>query len=117
MTTDDAIKRLEIIATNLCGQSAQNQNLWQDYKAVDMAISALRSQQEREHPKPLSMDELRQMNGEPVYIVFGDVSWWDIVRFCTDAWVDLYIEDCMFLSTYGKTWMAYRNKLEEDIDD
>lgn len=42
MTREEAIKRLEIIATNLCGQSAQNPNLWPDYKAVDIAISALR---------------------------------------------------------------------------
>ena len=45
MTIEEAIKRLEIIATNLCGQSAQNPNLWPDYKAVDMAISALRQQE------------------------------------------------------------------------
>ena len=44
MTIEETIKRLEIIATNLCGQSAQNPNLWPDYKAVDVAISALRQQ-------------------------------------------------------------------------
>ena len=45
MTRAESIKRLEIIATNLCGQSAQNPNLWPDYKAVDIAISALRQQE------------------------------------------------------------------------
>lgn len=37
----------------------------------DMAIAALRSQQERENPKPLTLDELRQMDGEPVYDGLG----------------------------------------------
>ena len=34
-----------------------------------VAISALRAQQEQERNEPLTLDELRTMDGEPVYSV------------------------------------------------
>lgn len=37
--------------------------------AYDMAISALQEQDERENPKPLTLDELRGMDGEPVWLL------------------------------------------------
>lgn len=36
---------------------------------IKLAIAALRARQERENPKPLTLDELRQMDGEPVWII------------------------------------------------
>lgn len=69
MTTEEAIRLLEIIAGNLCGQAAQNPNLWPDYMAVDMGISALRDQIERENQQPLPLAELRKMDGEPVWVL------------------------------------------------
>ena len=74
MTIEEAIKRLEIIATNLCGQSAQNPNLWPDYKAVDMAISALRQQDvtDKDAGKWISVkDRLPDYMGEVLVIVSG----------------------------------------------
>ena len=59
-------------------------------EAHRVAISALR-QQERfgEANKALTLDELRQMDGEPIYIVYGDVAWWDIVSFSVQDWLYL----------------------------
>lgn len=37
-------------------------------KAMSMAVNALEEKYEREYPKPLTIDELRQMNGEPVWV-------------------------------------------------
>lgn len=37
-------------------------------EAEQMAIDALREKAEREDPKPLTLEELWQMEGEPVYI-------------------------------------------------
>ena len=37
-------------------------------EALNMAITALREQEERENPKLLTMDELKKMNGEPVWV-------------------------------------------------
>ena len=83
--------------------------------AVDMAISALRQQGnsiEIEAINPLTMDELRQMDGEPVWIVAGDVSWWDIVSFSVQDWLYLAREEELRYSRYGE-WLAYRQKPEE----
>ena len=47
-------------------------------EALTMAINALREQEERENPKLLTMDELKKMNGEPVWVV--ELNYWAIVE-------------------------------------
>ena len=89
-------------------------------EALDMAISALRQQDHfREATKkvePLTLDELRQMNGEPVYSVeiTGREEW----LFRRDGgFVDMYGEftsdDFMVWDNYGKLWWCYRQKPED----
>ena len=93
-------------------------------EALDMAISALRAQQDhfREVTKkvePLTLDELRQMGGEPVWIKLFDKKeeFW-VLRY---DWVDTRNPEPMILFhmrwyshvDYGKTWLAYRQKPEE----
>ena len=80
-------------------------------EALDMAISALRQQDARKND-PLTLDELRQMDGEPIYIVYGDVAWWDIVSFSAQDWLYLAREEELRYSRYGE-WLAYRQKPEE----
>ena len=87
-------------------------------EAHRVAISALR-QQERfgDTNKTLTMDELRRMEGQPVYIV-ENTEYWAIVNSFDQAGVyllsygnpDYYGYFCL----YGKTWLAYRQKPEED---
>lgn len=85
-----------------------------------MALSALRAQQERENPKPLTPDELKEMDGEPVWIIplCVDIGWtaqWRIytvrepvtVNAKSYGWYGLHLKD------YGKTWVAYRHKPKE----
>lgn len=87
---------------------------------VEYTISALRQQEHfREVTKkvePLTMDELRQMDGEPVYCVeiTGREEW----LFRRDGgFADMYGEftsdDFMVLDNYGKLWRCYRQKPEE----
>ena len=89
-------------------------------EALDMAISALRQQDHfREVTKkvePLTLDELRQMDGEPVYSVeiTGREEW----LFRRDGgFADMYGEftsdDFMVWDNYGKLWWCYRQKPEE----
>ena len=79
--------------------------------AVDMAISALRQQDHfREVTKkmePLTLDELRQMDGEPVWLVNQNGGRWVIMS-------GAYLWDSRKNADYGKTWLAYRQKPEED---
>ena len=58
---------------------------------ANMAISALRAQQERENPEPLTMDELRKMDGEPVW-------WWNksAKPVCTICVWDRFMKEPMF---------------------
>ena len=67
--------------------------------------------------KALTLDELRQMNGEPVYSVeiTGREEW----LFRRDGgFADMYGEftsdDFMVWDNYGKLWWCYRQKPEED---
>ena len=90
-------------------------------EALDMAISALRQQETVTNRnglnEPLTLDELRQMDGEPVYSVeiTGREEW----LFRRDGgFADMYGEftsdDFMSWDNYGKLWWCYRQKPEED---
>ena len=123
MTIEEAIKRLEIIATNLCGQSAQNPNLWPDYKAVDMAISALRQQDvtDKDAGKWISVkDRLPDYMGEVLVIVSGkphenitldgayEIAEYDPV----EGWIlEMWPEWCSGVVTH---WMPLPEPPEED---
>ena len=83
-------------------------------EALDMAISALRQQETvTNRNEPLTLDEMRQMPCEPVYIVAGYVSWWDIVSFAGMEYLYLKVEGSLPFGDYGKNWTAYRQKPEE----
>ena len=89
-------------------------------EALDMAISALRQQDVADKDvgknDPLTLKELRQMDGEPVYSVeiTGREEW----LFRRDGgFADMYGEftsdDFMSWDNYGKLWWCYRQKPEE----
>ena len=93
-------------------------------EAHRVAISALRQQDHfREVTKkvePLTLDELRKMDGEPVYCVeiTGREEW----LFRRDGgFADMYGEftsdDFMSWDNYGKLWWCYSQKPEEDDHD
>ena len=80
-------------------------------EALDMAIYALRKQETVTNHNglnaPLTMEELRKMDGEPVWCVSLGAK---LSR--GDGW---YIGvNNWHMGGYGKTWLAYRQKPEED---
>ena len=86
-------------------------------EALDMAISALRQQETvTNRNDPLTLDELRRMEGQPVYIV-ENTEYWAIVNSFDQAGVYLLSygnpDDYGYFGFYGKTWLAYRQKPEE----
>ena len=101
---------------------------FQTEKALDMAISALRQQEcVGEVNKALTLDDLRQMDGEPVWVSVSN-NWresgvsegWCIIRFHSeDGKVRVYVYDtrhgARFFAQqdYGESWLAYRHKPEE----
>ena len=86
-------------------------------EAHRVAISALRQQEHfrdlTKKVEPLTLDELRQMEGEPVWVQSPGVP-----EYGRWAIVEGVGENCLFLHDdftchdYGKTWLAYRQKKE-----
>lgn len=88
-----------------------------------MAIAALRELDAQEKQKPLTLEELRQMNGEPVWIVeHPDWGHWELAEDAEDYLMD---RDEDFygmkhndpLGRFGLHvlgWLAYRHKPKEE---
>lgn len=84
-----------------------------------MVLDMLRAKQEAEKNEPLTLDELREMDGEPVWVVNSKVKRKD--GFC-DVWalVSCQMKDAESVRTiyhfenYGEYWLAYRRKPEEE---
>ena len=126
MTREKAIEYWEGLRKTFSSQLEKEENhfgrmhLQTTIDALDMAISALRQEDHfREVTKkvePLTLDELRQMEGQPVYIA-EDTEYWAIVNSFDQAGVYLLSygnpDDYGYFGFYGKTWLAYRQKPEE----
>ena len=86
-------------------------------EALDMAVKALEDVTDKNVGKnePLTLDELRKMDGKPVWVQSPGVP-----EYGRWAIVEGVGENCLFLRNdftchdYGKTWLAYRQKPEED---
>lgn len=74
---------------------------------------------------PLTLDELLKMEGQPIYIKNGidetnpiyKHEEWQIaggLHRCSEHHFVTYEHATFFISDYGKTWVAYRRKPEED---
>ncbi len=85
-------------------------------KAIDFAIAALRAQQEAENPKPLTLTELREMDGEPVWVQspgMPEYGRWAIVEGVDIEQKILWLRADYTCHDYGKVWLAYRHKPKE----
>lgn len=113
MTTLEAI---ELLKTYVFEENQDEEKL-----CFDLAIEALEKKAEREVPKQLSIEELKEMNEKPVYILFysktsktGLWEGWAIAdtRFCTME----FSEHNLDFKYYGKSWKAYKYKPKESVD-
>lgn len=97
----------------------------------DFINAAIREKRERDNPQPLTLDELREMVGQPVWTIgvsfTKDGSWgtWDIIERVADDGVEFgYSTESAELWNYnlrgndgklcGCAWVAYRYKPKED---
>lgn len=107
MTAQDAIKFLSQYVDNECYTP-------QCQEAHQMAIVALREQEEREDPKPLTIEELKGMIGEPVWVQgpgLPQYGRWAIVEDAVGN--SLILVNDFTCHDIGKTWEAYRHKPKE----
>ena len=117
MTIDEAIKAMQNIDLVLSVTDSE-------HEAARMAISALRAQQERENPQPLTLEDLRGMDGEWVWAISSDpdltVSAWAYIVASQAHTLCEYKPDRLLgnvqldFENYGKTWLAYRSKPKEE---
>lgn len=82
-------------------------NLESGVEAYAMAIEALKEKAERENPTPLTIEELVQMDGVPVWIKDKHSSGYEFSEDAADYFEGRNIKE------YGKAWIAYRNKPKE----
>lgn len=115
MNREEAIKVLRTESIELGGSAV---SVCRFLEALDMAIAALRQQEHfREVTKkvePLTLDELRKMDGEPVWVQspgIPEYGRWAIVEGVGEN--SLFLHDDFTCHDYGKTWLAYRQKPEE----
>ena len=106
MTADEAIGILTGAQTMVLNRDPDK-----FVQAANRAILALDSERQRKDPQPITIEELRQMDGEPVWVHNLEVgkSFWalaykDVVSNRL-GWMDYY--------GYGKIWVAYRHKPKE----
>lgn len=71
--------------------------------------------------KPLTLDELRKMDGEPVWTVsigLDNSGRWEILESASAEFISLCntSDGCYGceIDTYGKTWLAYARKPEQE---
>ena len=122
MKIEDAIKTLEFYNFPAAKITEHEDAV----AAAELAISALRAQAERENPKPLTLEQLKERDGNPVWTVTNGVygsGGWELIKFtivCACPWHEII--ECVRLdeeqygceiSTYGKTWLAYDHEPKE----
>ena len=67
--------------------------------------------------KPLTLEQLRQMDGEPVWIDGKDYGGWTIFKASANKQVARCPDNVnlsYYMDDYGKTWLAYARKLEQE---
>lgn len=118
MTRVKAIKALESINLDRVHPFYD----WEEMMEVrDMAISALRAQINQPPNDPLTPEELREMDGEPVWAellscTVGQKAGWALVYYSSHigAACQRWTNWVLWYDEYGKTWTAYRHKQEEN---
>lgn len=80
-------------------------------ETLDMAIAALDTPND-----PLTLEQLREMDGEPVYIhsdIFPEDCGWRVIARADVLRIYFTDRTSLSLTDYGKSWIAYRRPKEE----
>ena len=112
LTLDDAIAHLDNTLSDT-GRKWSCESCRMEHVQLRAWLAELR-EIKQERNTPLTLDELRKMDGEPVWVQSPGVP-----EYGRWAIVEGVGENCLFLRDdftchdYGKTWLAYRQKPEE----
>jgi hypothetical protein len=124
MTREEAIQKFEkqltaaqaVLDGGFGTHPGENDHLYRERKEMaEIALQALREQESRENPTPLTFEELRVLSGQPVYIrkkSEPNVGTWGIISDVYQTWSKAQTrlrlwshprEYCI-----GEEWEAYR---------
>ena len=117
MSIEEIIEELQNHASWLemiGGRDAQK-----ELKAVNAAIALLRTHPEAQTNEPLTLEELRKMDGQPVWVkapgVSNDISGrWVIVEGVDLEDRTIYTRGDFSCHDYGAVWLAYLRPPKED---
>lgn len=120
MTTEEAIRKIKYGLEMETTTGVRPQLTVIRTEALKMALGALLTQQEAEKNEPLTLDELRQMDGEPAYFVSlrDGFSAWGIIHAVnmSQTWF-IAVSGCERAfgdrDSYGTAWIGYRRKPKE----
>ena len=91
-------------------------------EAYNIAFRALNEKLQRLENPPLTLEELKQMEDEPVWTVTTGVDGSSRVEIIESVRNDYIRLCCLFVetydietTTYGKSWLAYRHKPANEI--
>lgn len=128
MTIEEAIKKFEkqlhsamvVLDSGFGTSPGECDRVYRERKEMaEIALSALRQQETvANRNEPMTLDELRKMDGDPVWVEFQDGSGgcWGLVHIT--VFTHIVFANGHFCTVgkpyYGKTWLAYRQKPEED---
>lgn len=86
------------------------------YKNTDLTPEQVRALIAPPPNAPLTLEELREMDGEPVWIhssIFPEDCGWRVIEHAGVLGIDFTDGRYFSLTDYDKSWLAYRRKLEE----
>lgn len=105
MTNEEAIEILRKIPVDIL--NLNNEDKWDLTEAIEIAINALSLYKK----EPLTLEQLREMDGRPVWIVGITQKW------LSPRWAIVDRDNCLvrtainwspvFFENYGRTWLAY----------
>ena len=112
MTDQEAIDRVQRELDTLQGMWPKH-SYWRFClsRVFNLAVKSLREQEERENPKQLTIEELRKMNGEPVWVEelsgLVDQTGWALVEVDDRG----YYKDIPFVRCHICQWNVISRKL------
>ena len=128
MANDCVITKIEKYIEQLVSLREFSKRIGQeaDIESLTAAIAALVEKKEREENEQLTIEELRKMDGEPVWVVceqcLKNGAAWCILEPCEKNFVVLVSRDENrfgrfggMWDDYGKSWIAYRYKKENNV--
>lgn len=120
--TAEAADRIEQLRAELTNERIDNTNLIGELATVTAERDRYKA--ERENPQPLTLEDLRGMDGEWVWAISSDpdltVSAWTYIVASQAHTLWEYKPDRLLgnvqldFENYGKTWLAYRSKPKEE---